>query len=80
MKASHAAPATALAMEFLVLTATRSGETRLATWDEVDLDAAVWTVPPGRMKQKRANTECHVVRPDDRDFARSRTATATAPG
>ena len=33
------------AFEFLVLTAARSGEVRLATWDEIDLDAAVWTIP-----------------------------------
>ena len=41
---------TALALEFLVLTATRTGETLGAQWREVDLDAAVWTVPPSRMK------------------------------
>ena len=34
--------------EFLVLTAARSGEVRLATWDEMDLDAAVWTIPAAR--------------------------------
>ena len=33
------------AFELLVLTAARSGEVRLATWDEMDLDAAVWTIP-----------------------------------
>ena len=26
---------------------------RLTTWDELDLDAAVWTIPPARMKAKR---------------------------
>ena len=31
--------------EFLVLTAARSGEVRLATWDEMNLDAGVWTIP-----------------------------------
>ena len=40
----------ARALEFLILTATRSGEVRGATWQEVDLDAAVWTVPAERMK------------------------------
>ena len=54
-KASHAAPTTVLALEFLTLTATRSGETRLATWAEVDIEAAVWTIPAGRMKQKRVH-------------------------
>ena len=42
-----------LAFEFLVLTAARSGEVRLATWAEMDLDAAVWLVPGARMKAKR---------------------------
>ena len=41
------------AFELLVLTAARSGEVRLATWDEMDLDAAVWTIPAARMKAKR---------------------------
>ena len=36
-----------------MLTAARSGEVRLATWDEIDLDAAVWLVPGARMKAKR---------------------------
>ena len=40
-------------MSFLVLTAARSGEVRLATWDEMDLDADVWTIPAARMKAKR---------------------------
>ncbi len=53
VKASSAAPTTVLALEFLTLTATRSGETRLATWNEIDLDARTWTIPAGRMKQKR---------------------------
>ena len=34
-------------------TAARSGEMRLATWDEMDLDAGVWTIPGARMKAKR---------------------------
>ena len=40
----------ARALEFLILTATRSGEVRGARWAEVDLDGAVWTVPAERMK------------------------------
>lgn len=43
----------AVALEFTILTAARSGETRGATWAEVDLDAATWTVPAGRMKAGR---------------------------
>ena len=51
--ASRAAVTTKLAFEFLVLTAGRSGEVRLATWNEIDLDAAVWTIPAERMKTAR---------------------------
>lgn len=43
----------ARALEFAILCASRSGEVRLATWKEVDLDAAVWTIPAARMKGKR---------------------------
>ena len=39
-----------LALEFIILTAARTGEALGARWSEVDLDAAVWTVPAGRMK------------------------------
>ena len=42
-----------LAFEFLVLTATRSAEVRLATWREIDLVSMVWTIPEERMKSKR---------------------------
>ena len=48
-----AAPAVKLAFEFLVLTAARSGEVRLATWDEMDVAGAVWTIAAERMKAKR---------------------------
>jgi integrase len=43
--------ASAKALQLLILTAARSGEVRLATWDEmIDLDKALWTVPGERMK------------------------------
>jgi integrase len=42
-----------LALQFAILTAARSGEVRGATWDEVDLEGGVWTVPPHRMKAER---------------------------
>lgn len=42
-----------MALEFLILTAARSGEVRAMTWDEVDLDLALWTVPGERMKSGR---------------------------
>ena len=53
VRASQASVTTKDAFEFLVLTAARSGEARLATWDEMDLDAGVWTIPAARMKAKR---------------------------
>lgn len=43
----------ARALEFLALTAARSGEVRGATWGEIDLDAAIWTVPAARMKARK---------------------------
>ena len=39
-----------LALEFLVLTAARSGEVRGAVWDEIDFKCSVWIVPAERMK------------------------------
>lgn len=55
VRASDASNATKLAFEFLVLTATRSGETREAQWGEVNLADAVWTIPADRMKAKRVH-------------------------
>jgi integrase len=43
----------ALALEFLILTAARSGEVLGARWSEIDLDAKVWIIPPARMKAAR---------------------------
>jgi len=43
----------ALALEFTILTAARSGEVGHATWAEVDLASKVWTVPAERMKAGR---------------------------
>jgi integrase len=40
----------ALALEFTVMTAARTGEVRGATWAEIDLVDKVWTVPAERMK------------------------------
>ena len=37
-------------LRFVVLTACRSGEARLATWDEIDLEAREWRIPESRMK------------------------------
>jgi integrase len=38
---------------FAILTAARSGEVLGATWDEIDMEKATWTVPGTRMKGKR---------------------------
>lgn len=42
-------------LEFVVLTAARSGEAREAMWDEVDLTKAVWSDPASRMKAGKAH-------------------------
>lgn len=43
----------ALALEFAVLTAARTGEALGARWGEIDMAEAVWTVPAERMKMKK---------------------------
>ena len=43
----------ALALEFMILTAARTGEVRGAKWCEIDLTASVWTIPAERMKAGR---------------------------
>ena len=40
----------ALALEFCILTAARTGEVIGATWNEIDLGKALWTIPAARMK------------------------------
>ncbi|MDH4394991.1 MAG: tyrosine-type recombinase/integrase [Limnobacter sp.] len=46
----------AKAIEFCMLTATRSGEVRGAKWNEFDLANKLWTIPPARMKAGREHT------------------------
>jgi integrase len=53
---STASDVVKLAFVFTVLTAARSGESRGATWKEIDLDEAVWKLPKERMKAGRAHT------------------------
>jgi integrase len=43
----------ALALEFTILTATRTSETIGARWDEIDLANALWVIPPERIKGGR---------------------------
>jgi integrase len=42
-------------LQFVILTATRSGEARGARWNEVDLTEKLWTIPEGRMKGGKAH-------------------------
>lgn len=43
-------------LEFVILTACRSGEARLATWDEIDFKSKTWKIPAERMKSERAHS------------------------
>ena len=53
VKRSTASAATRLSFQFLVLTAARSGEVRMARWTEVDRKKRTWTVPAERMKGRK---------------------------
>lgn len=55
LRTSNSHPATRLAFEWLVLTATRSGETRLARWSEIEERSRLWTIRAERMKAKRSH-------------------------
>jgi integrase len=68
--------ASRLAFEFLILTATRSGEARGAAWSEMDLSGRLWIIPAQRMK---ARTE-HIVPLSDRATAILETARAAFSG
>jgi len=46
-------PTIKLALRLILLTLVRKGELLNATWDEVDFDAAIWTIPKQRMKARR---------------------------
>ena len=53
VRASNKRPLLKLMFEFLVLTATRSGEVRGAAWKEIDQEEGVWTIPARRTKGNR---------------------------
>ena len=55
-------PPVRLALEFLALTAVRPGEVRGALWLQIDMEAAIWTIPAEAMKMGRE----HVVPLSDR--------------
>ncbi len=52
-KLARQAGVSARALEFCILTATRTGETIHARWSEIDLDARTWSIPAERMKIPR---------------------------
>ena len=53
IRSSGALPVTKLSLEFLILTAARSGEVRLAAWEEMNPEARTWVISAGRMKARR---------------------------
>ena len=50
VRASGERRAVRLAFDLMVLTGVRSGEARLARWEEVDFEGRTWTIPARRMK------------------------------
>jgi integrase len=52
---SENANASRLCLQFLILTAARSQEAIKTTWDEIDLNAGLWTIPAERMKKRRVH-------------------------
>ena len=65
LRQSRADDVTKAAFEYLILTAARTREVRLATWSELHLDHALWTIPAARMKSRRE----HIVPLSDRAVA-----------
>ena len=55
IRASTASLSARLALEFMVLTAARSGEVTGCMWNEIDPEARTWTVPAARMKAGRTH-------------------------
>ncbi len=50
-----AAGTSARALEFSILTASRTGSVRMAEWSEINLDQRIWTIPKEHMKSGRAH-------------------------
>jgi integrase len=50
LRASNSNALVKLGLEFLILTATRTGEVLGARWEEIDQEKAIWTIPADRMK------------------------------
>jgi integrase len=47
---------TKIALQIAPHVFVRPGELRHAEWEEIDLEAAVWTIPPGKMKMRKPHT------------------------
>ena len=54
VRATAATPSTKLLLEFIILTAARTGAARNACWPEIDIESAMWAVPALRMKGRKA--------------------------
>jgi integrase len=57
VRTAPAAQSVRLAFEFTILCATRTSETLLVTWPEINLESKTWTIPAARMKAA-SNTAC----------------------
>jgi len=55
LDATGITPAIRLALRFVLVTAQRKGEVAAAQWQDIDLDAAVWTIPADRSKNGLAH-------------------------
>lgn len=57
IRASKASIAAKLCLEFVILTACRSGEARSACWDEVNLETRTWEIPASRTKTSKEHRQ-----------------------
>ena len=53
LTAANSHTTTKLALRFTILTASRTGEVRFATWNEIDLEKRLWSIPAERMKMRQ---------------------------
>lgn len=57
VRKSQASVAAKACLEFLILTASRSGEVRGAKWSEINLESRMWTISALRMKSRREHRQ-----------------------
>ena len=57
IQAYRGGPIVRAALQLAPLLFQRPGELRAAAWAEIDLDAALWTIPPARMKREKDGKE-----------------------